>query len=260
MPSTRRAPRRSSREHAPCRACCPEHALGHEAAGSGSTLEASERVFSVPVSCHVWFLLLESVLAGRVGPAGSGHVPPGGCSLDILARPLQTNAKPIRRQAPWLDQPGRHRLPQKRGSNLLAFKMASPTRPALGPRVPLCELEGTLAGQTQPHGTADCHVGHRWNSAFTAVNNLYGCSRWLCPRPQLRGQSPPTLYRSLLVRGCRPRLPLHVRITPHRSQVSRPKMKEAELNTPTYTQPTCSEAQDPTPDLAHHALVPSGGR
>lgn len=64
VPSTRRAPRSSSRERAPCRARGPEHALGHESAGSGPTLEASERVFSVPISCHVRFLLLESVLTG----------------------------------------------------------------------------------------------------------------------------------------------------------------------------------------------------
>lgn len=193
--------RSSSREQAPCRTCCPEHALGHEPSGSRSTLEARERVFSVPVSCHICFLPLESVLAGQVGPAGSGHVTGAGCSLDILARPLQTMLSLfVTRSHGWTSLGGIccHR---KEAATCLLSKWLL-DKASLVPRVPLCELEGTLVGQTQPHGTSDCHMGHRWKSAFTdpgpaSLEQGTTCTAVVgaVPQavPQLHSQSPQTL-------------------------------------------------------------------
>ena len=43
----------------------------------------------------------------------------------ILAQPRQTNVKPVQGQVPGVNQSGRHPSPQNRGSNLVAFKMAS---------------------------------------------------------------------------------------------------------------------------------------
>lgn len=91
-----------------------------------------------------------------------------------------------------------HLLPQKRGSNLLAYKMAFLTRPELGHRVPLCGLEGgTVLGQTTPrdlglaHGPQmDLHPHSPLGWAPLSNEQLVQPQLVAVPRPQLEGQSP----------------------------------------------------------------------